>query len=236
MPRDPNRQVFVTPDWLETHLNDDNLQVLDVRYAPPSEGVDCRELYAASHIPGAVYIHWREDLSVDAPPTPNLVASPDQVAAKLGAAGIDGNTTVVLYDRGEVNYATRVWWTLRYHGHPDDKIHVLEGGFAAWEAAEKPMTADVPSPAAKTFVPNMRPELRMTRDQVRAAINDPGTRFVETRGASSVAENGTVKGAYLLASATVYPPDKGRMLISEADLDGYLGAIGADEAETLVPT
>ena len=46
--------VLVTTEWLAAHLGDDNLVVAEVDENP--------ELYDEGHIPGAVKLHWREDL------------------------------------------------------------------------------------------------------------------------------------------------------------------------------
>lgn len=149
---------------------------------------------------------------------------------------MDADTTVVVYDIGNVIWAARIWWALRYYGH--DKVYVLEGGAAAWEAAGKPMTTDVVEPIAKTFVPRARPEMRASKAQVHAAIADSNTTIIETRRESGIrGSGGTVQGAYWLPSTTVFAPkDNYRALISEAELDGYLRDIGVEEAGQLVAT
>ena len=46
--------VLVTTEWLAAHLGDDNLVVAEVDENP--------DLYEDGHIPGAVKLHWRDDL------------------------------------------------------------------------------------------------------------------------------------------------------------------------------
>lgn len=236
MPRRPDRQVFVSVDWLAEHLHDDDLRILDARYAYPGESPQGEEMYAAGHIPGATFVHWRRDLSVNTPPVPNLVLGPEAFAAKMGQLGVDADTTVIVYDVGNVIWAARIWWALRYYGH--DKVYVLEGGATAWEAAGKPMTTDVIDPPAKTFVPRVRPQMRASRAQVHAAIADPKTAIIETRREAGMIEaGGTVQGAYWLPSTTVFAPKENyQALIPEDELDRYLRDVGVEEAGQLVAT
>lgn len=236
MPRQSDRQVFVSVDWLEQHLDDDQVRIIDARFVYPNESPQGEERYAAAHIPGAIFVHWRRDLSVNTPPVPNLLLGPDEFAAKMGALGVDADTTVVVYDIGNVIWAARIWWALRYYGH--DNVYVLDGGSAAWEAAGKPQTTDTIDPPTRTFTPRIRPEMRASKAQVHAAIDDPDTTILETRRESGIRESGgTVKGAFWLPSTTVFAPkDTYQSLISETELDGYLKQIGADHSPQLVAT
>lgn len=236
MPRQPDRQVFVSVDWLADHLNDENIRILDARYVYPDESPQGEEMYVSGHIPGATFVHWRRDLSVNTPPVPNLVLEPDAFAAKAGQLGIDDETTVVVYDIGNVIWAARIWWALRYYGH--DKVYVLEGGAAAWEGAGKPMTARVIAPPVKIFTPQIRSGMRASQAEVRSAVNNSKTTIIETRRESGIVESGgTVKGAYWLPSTTVFTSKESyQSLIPEAELDRYLSNIGVTPDSHLVAT
>ena len=236
MPRRPDRQVFVSPDWLAEHLSDANVRILDARYVYPNQHPQGEELYAAGHIPGAVFVHWRRDLSVNTPPVPNLILDPEAFAAKVGQLGIDAATTVVVYDIGNVIWAARIWWSLRYYGH--DKVFVLDGGAAAWQAAHLPWTTEVITPPVKTFTPRIRPAMRASQAHVRSAIDDDQTTIIETRREAGIQEaGGTVKGAYWLPSTSVFAPKESyQALISETELDRYLEEIGVDPGSHLVAT
>lgn len=236
MPRRPDRQVFVNVDWLAEHLSDAQVRILDARYAYPHEPLQGEDMYAAGHIPGAVFVHWRRDLSVNSPPVPNLILGPEAFAAKVGQLGIDANTTVVVYDSGNVIWAARIWWALRYYGH--DKVFVLDGGAAAWQAAHQPWTTEVPTPPVTTFIPRLRPQMRASQAQVRAAVHDPHTTIIETRRESGILEaGGTVQGAYWLPSTTVFAPKESyQALISESELDRYLQEIGIHPESQIIAT
>jgi thiosulfate/3-mercaptopyruvate sulfurtransferase len=236
MPRSKERQVFVSVDWLAAHLHDD-LCIIDARLVPPTESHPRGEgLYAEGHIPGAVFVHWRQDLSLNTKPVPNLLLGPEAFATKMGQCGVDAQTTVVVYDLGNVNWAARIWWALRYYGH--EQVYVLAGGAAAWQEAGTPWTQAVVQPAPKTFIPQPRPAMRATKERVLAAVHDPATTIIETRRRDTISEaGGTVQGAYWLPSTTVFASQGAyQTLISEPELDGYLKQIGADRAPQLVAT
>jgi thiosulfate/3-mercaptopyruvate sulfurtransferase len=167
-----------------------------------------------------------------------MLLGPEAFAAKMSQAGVDADTTVVVYDLGDVIWAARIWWALRYYGH--DKVYVLEGGAAAWQAAGQPWTRAVLQPAPTTFVPRPRPAMWAKKEDVRAAVNDPDTLILETRRHSNIAEaGGTVQGACWLSSQTVFALQEGqpyRTLLPEQELDAYLQQLGADRAEHLVAT
>ncbi len=122
--------------------------VLDVRWqlgGPP--GIDA---YAAGHLPGAVFVDLERELS--GPPGPrgrHPLPAPAHFAAAMRAKGVSRAVPVVVYDAGGGLSAARAWWLLRYFGHPD--VAVLDGGVAAWEAAGRSLTTDVPAPGPGDF-------------------------------------------------------------------------------------
>lgn len=91
--------------------------------------------FSEAHIPGAAYLHLDDDLS--GPKTGHNGRHPlpdrERFVTRMAALGMDDNTTVVAYDRAAGMYAARLWWLLRWCGH--EAVVVLDGGFAAWQAA-----------------------------------------------------------------------------------------------------
>jgi thiosulfate/3-mercaptopyruvate sulfurtransferase len=105
--------------------------VLDVRWRLGH--TDGHRQFLAGHVPGAAYVDLETDLA-DPPgrrgrhPLPD----PDRFAAAMSRCGVRGDRPVVVYDDWAGLAATRAWWLLRYHGHPD--VRVLDGGWASWRA------------------------------------------------------------------------------------------------------
>ncbi|MGH3822206.1 MAG: sulfurtransferase [Pseudonocardiaceae bacterium] len=122
--------------------------VADVRWSltgPPGR-VD----YRAGHLPGAVFLDVDADLA--APPGPcgrHPLPYPTALQAALRAAGVRTTTPVVAYDAADGSVAARLWWLLRWAGHP--AVAVLDGGIAAWRAAGLPVTVEMSRPRAGTF-------------------------------------------------------------------------------------
>ncbi|QRP44072.1 sulfurtransferase [Amycolatopsis sp. FDAARGOS 1241] len=117
--------------------------VLDVRWrlaGPP--GADS---YREGHVPGAVFVDL--DTALAAPPGEGgrhpLPASAD-LQRELRKAGVRADRPVVVYDDADGSVAARAWWLLRWAGHAD--VAVLDGGYAAWLAEGREVTADVPAP------------------------------------------------------------------------------------------
>jgi len=140
-----NRAILGVAALAELIKGDEPPTLLDVRWSLAKDG---RVAYAAGHLPGAVFADLDEDLC-GAPGDGGRHPLPEPAAleAALRRLGVSGGRPVVVYDGGGPNpsgAAARAWWTLRWAGVED--VRVLDGGFAAWVAAGRATTADVPEP------------------------------------------------------------------------------------------
>jgi len=161
-------ETLVDCDDLAARLGDPNWRVFDCRFdlADTQRG---EQAYAQGHIPGAYYAHLDRDLS--GPITPQTGRHPlppvDGLTAWLGAHGIRSDTQVVAYDDSGGTMAVRLWWLLRWLGHP--RVALLDGGWTAWSAAGLPMEATQAGPAVATAF-DARPDWRQvatTREILR---------------------------------------------------------------------
>lgn len=181
MPAYPNARYLAETDWLSARLSDDDLRIIDARCDVRAredgtfEQVSGRDAYLAGHIAGAQFVDLYTDLTAAANPT-SIIGS-EAFAALMSRLGIGPRSTVVIYDdRGGV-WAARLWWALRYYGHDDVKL--LNGGLGAWRAAGHEPQRQVLTPPVARFAATVRPELRVTREDVLAAIDAPATRIVD---------------------------------------------------------
>jgi thiosulfate/3-mercaptopyruvate sulfurtransferase len=170
----------------------DRLVVLDCRHelAAPDWG---RQQFAAAHIPGAVFAHLDQDLSGPASARSGRHPLPDpaDLAAFLGAAGIDSGTQVVVYDQDRSMYAARAWWLLRWLGH--EQVRVLNGGLAAWRQADLPLQSQHTPPTRRHFI--ARPALvqAVTTAEVERAMGAGEILLLDARGADRFAgQNETI--------------------------------------------
>jgi thiosulfate/3-mercaptopyruvate sulfurtransferase len=174
-------ESLVTPSWLNHHLDDSGLRVVDARFEirPGLEGrlepIAGRLDYETAHVPGAVFVDLMGDLAH--PDAPLEILSPERFELLMGRLGIGNDTTVVIYDGAGGTWAARLWWALRYYGHDD--VRLLDGGFSRWAGEGRPVEAGVARPAHTSFQARVRPELRVTREEVLAAISDDDVCIVD---------------------------------------------------------
>jgi thiosulfate/3-mercaptopyruvate sulfurtransferase len=127
--------------------------LLDVRWTLAGSDHDG---YLAAHIPGAVFVDLDRELA--APPGlggRHPLPDPADLQAVWRAAGIDDDSSVVVYDGGSGLASARAWWLLRWSGLRD--VRVLDGGLAAWLAVAERPTADGAEPADHPGTITVRP-------------------------------------------------------------------------------
>jgi thiosulfate/3-mercaptopyruvate sulfurtransferase len=208
-------QHLVSTDWLEQHLHDRTVRIIDVRghvlpaSAPLPHYYAHREDYQAAHIPNAVFLDWTTDIVQPGSPSQD-VAEPALFAALMGRLGVGPTTHVVAYDDADSMFAARVWWALRYYGH--DQVSVLDGGWKKWIAEGRPVTDAVPEIEPTSFVPKIREELRVTARQILE--RSANTILIDVRtpdefaGRSSRAQRaGHIPGAVNVPRAALVNPD-----------------------------
>lgn len=115
--------------------------------------------YAQAHIAGALRADLDRHLSAHGAPDAasggrHPLPSRESFAAWLGRVGLTPATQAVVYDRQGMNYCGRLWWMLKWLGH--QPVAVLDGGFAAWQAAGGALGAgaDGPLDGVNTSMPN----------------------------------------------------------------------------------
>lgn len=180
-PAYPNAHYLAEPHWLHSHLDGDDVRVIDARFDVRAradgtfEAVSGRADYRAGHIPGAQFVDLDADLAD--PRCPTSIIGPEAFEALMSRLGIGSQSTVVIYDdRGGV-WAARLWWALRYYGH--DKAKMLNGGLTAWRAAGYPLQSAVTTPLPAQFTAIPRAHLRVEKEDVLAAIDEPTVRIVD---------------------------------------------------------
>ncbi len=172
-------EALASTDWLADRLDDPGLRILDTRDFL-AEGALANRVasYEAGHIPGAVYVDARDDVS-DPDGTAQLLILPQAAFEDLmGRLGIDNDTTVVVYDDGGNTWAARFWWALRLYGHEDVKL--LDGGLTKWMLEDRPLETGANVPVPATFTAAYRSELLATVDDVLQAIEDPDTVIIDS--------------------------------------------------------
>lgn len=175
-------EIFVQADWLEEHLGDPGVAILDVRTGfrprPPgaSDFFSMRSKYEAGHLDGAHYLHMVDDLSDPQGSFPFTALDPNQVRQLLGALGISNEQTLVLYGSDVPPVVHRCWWILAQAGATD--VRVLDCTYNAWVDAGRPVTNAPAGVDSKRFEGSARPEWIASKEMVFAAIEDPSIGLV----------------------------------------------------------
>ncbi|MEO5533862.1 MAG: sulfurtransferase [Pseudolysinimonas sp.] len=175
MPGPALPSTLVSAQWLADHLGADDLVVVDasvVSFTQPNGkagSLSGHEQYIAEgHIPGAVFADLIDEFSDPNGAFPFTRPDAARFAAAAGALGIGTDTTVVIYDTAVGQWASRLWWLLRACGH--DNAAVLDGGFTAWSAEDRPVDRGHVEPVATTFTAVERPDAWVDKAEVERVI------------------------------------------------------------------
>jgi thiosulfate/3-mercaptopyruvate sulfurtransferase len=162
------QDVLVEPEWLERHLGDHSIRIVEVDENPA--------LYREAHIPGAIGFDWREDLQHQ---VRRDVLGPKDFGKLFGARGIANDHQVILYGDRNNWFAAYAYWYLKYYGH--DNVKLLNGPRERWISDRRPTTTELPDHAATTFAAKPGDDsIRAKRDEVQAALGD-STQLVDVR-------------------------------------------------------
>jgi thiosulfate/3-mercaptopyruvate sulfurtransferase len=147
--------TLTSTDELAAHLGDPHWVIIDCRFtlSDPSAG---RAAYQAGHIPGAFYAHLDEDLA--GPVVPGVTGrhplpDPKVLSEKLCRWGVGINRQVVVYDDSYGSIAARLWWMIRWLGHPS--VSLMDGGYQKWAREKRPVTAETWSAPAHGICPSL---------------------------------------------------------------------------------
>ena len=165
--------------------------------------------YDEGHIAGAVGWNWQSQLQAS---VRRDLISGSELEALLGVAGIDNNTTVILYGDNNNWFAAWAFWQLKYYGHSD--VRLMDGGRVKWVADGRPLTTDVPSHAAKSYraaAPNQ--DIRAYRDGVLAAVSSSSVHLVDVRAPAeysgellapaALPQEGSQRGGHIPGAANI---------------------------------
>ncbi len=150
--------VLVDADWVESHLGDEGVVLVEVD--------EDTTAYDAGHIEGAVKVHWQNDLQ---DPVRRDFVDQQQFGELLGRLGIGNDDTIVLYGGNNNWFASYAYWYFKLYGH--DSVVLLDGGRKKWELDGRELTEKVPT-REETSYQAQAPDLsiRAFRDEVVESI------------------------------------------------------------------
>ncbi len=165
-PIDTTRDVaaLASARWLEEHLGDPNLRVVEVDVSPAA--------HEEGHIPGAVLWNIYRDLK-DEEYAPRPLAAIERL---IRDSGIDADSLVVFY-----GYAPALgFWLMQRCGHR--AARVLDTGRDTWRSEGRPWTVEPSRPEPTAFrVPAEVDTVRASRATVEAAIGSADHTILDVR-------------------------------------------------------
>ena len=208
---------LVSPQWLKDHLADPAIVVLDIRSAIDGGG---GAAYLQAHIPGAIHSDYdKAGWRVTRNGVPFELPTVAELEKLIGETGIDEDSHVVIVPAGvsatDFGAAARIYWTLKVAGHP--AVSILDGGFAAWQAAAYPVEDGRNAPSPKIFSvkldENLLAEVSDVERNVSATLVDarPASFFDGKEKAPASKAYGHIPGALNVDSASFYDPVTNRL-------------------------
>ena len=154
-----NPDALVSTEWLEEHLDDPDVRVIEVD--------EDTTAYEKGHIRGAVAWNWSTDLHTA---VGRDYKDQDGFAELLADAGVGSEATVVLYGGNNNWFAAYAYWLLRLRGF--EPVALLNGGRKKWELESRELVDEVPTyeRSEHVFLGEERPEIRALRDEVLAKV------------------------------------------------------------------
>jgi thiosulfate/3-mercaptopyruvate sulfurtransferase len=163
-------EVLVETSWVSEHLKDANVRLAEVDYDPTAN-------YNLGHIPGAVLFDWRKDMN---DPVARDILNKEQLEELLSKAGLNADSTLVMY--GDFNnwFAAFAFWILKYYGV--DKVVLMNGGRKKWLAEDREITREAPNYSKTAFkVKGPDETIRTYLDAVKKDLGQSKSVLVDVR-------------------------------------------------------
>jgi len=233
--------VLVTADWVESNLDafqddDSDLRLVEINNPTVTDESEYTP-YEEGHIPGALNFEWDEVFTDE---TERDIVSKADFAERNGAAGIDADTTVVVYGGGRVPnwFALFGYWIYTYYGHDD--VRVIDGGKGYWVDNDYPLSTEAPDFTSREYEargPFERPRVQgrhrqgdrggdsdgrraLARGVLRRGHRPEGLNETAQRGGHIPGASNVPIGTTLNEDGTFKSADELRELYADAGVDG----------------
>jgi thiosulfate/3-mercaptopyruvate sulfurtransferase len=227
---------WVSTAWLEAHLGDAGLMILDVQ--PNVHD------YIQEHIPGAVYMN-EGLLRVPLRGLPARYVPPDALQPLLRRVGLKPDVPVVVYTGtgpfkrwGDGLEQTMMAYTLARFGH--DNVYVLDGGVDKWKAEGRPLAQEFPQVEESDFTVQIRREYFVEYEEFRAMKDREDVMLLDARppavyeGQGPWIKAGHIPGAVNVPWVSFMDPDNTRLLKPDGEIQAVLDRHGITPDKTVI--
>lgn len=162
--------VLVNTQWVNDHLNDSKVRIVEVDYNPITS-------YFIGHIPGAVLFDWKREL-IDS--SKREVISKEILEDLLQRAGVNNDTILVVYGDFKNWFATFAFWIFKYYGFHD--VRLMNGSRKKWFDEDRPLSTDIPSYPRGTYkASNPNKNIRAFMRYIQEAIGSSDKILIDVR-------------------------------------------------------
>ena len=168
-------ESLVSTDWLEAHLGEPDLKIVDASWHMPASGRSGYDEYQAAHIPGAVFLDI-DALSDRSNPAPHMLPSASDFGAAMTGLGVGRDNRIVVYDNSPIRTAARGWFMLRHFGAA--QVAILDGGLQKWVAEGKPTQSGIAEMELAAFAAEPRSAI-VAKQDILAGLETP---LLDARG------------------------------------------------------
>ena len=213
---------IVSAEWLNNHLQAENLLVFD---ATISKVVGDISALSNSQIPKTQFFDIKKNFSNTAAPFPNTIPLTEHFEKSAQKLGINSDSVIVIYDDHGIYSSARAWWLLKTFGF--NNVAILDGGLPQWKASgfnteEKTNTK---KPKKGNFKATYNPNNVVYFESLESIAKDEAYKIIDARSSDRfncrVAEPRAGLRSGTIPSSTNLPFNhvlKGNMLKSKEEL------------------
>ncbi|MFD1061863.1 sulfurtransferase [Winogradskyella litorisediminis] len=173
------KSPLVSAEWLQKHIEAENLLVLDATIPKVSGAILNDEL---GYIPKSQFFDIKQKFSDVSAELPNTLPSLEQFQLEARKLGINNSSAIVVYDQHGIYSSARAWWFFKYFGH--ENVAVLDGGLPEWISKGFQTVNDYQLKFEKgDFKANINSKLFTHFEGVCEFSNDKNTQIFDARSA-----------------------------------------------------
>jgi thiosulfate/3-mercaptopyruvate sulfurtransferase len=232
--RADDRVCWITPEWLEDHLRERDMVILDTRQNSHA--------YFAGHIPGALWLH-EAHLRCHTGNTPVRWIAPDAAEFLFSSLGIEPDRPVVVYSEGAPSGGDGqeqylVAYTLARFGCR--RVMVLDGGLNRWRDENRPVAREFGVARMSGFRAEILPGFFISREECTRMKDHPDTVLLDTRppawyeGQGPWMRPGHIPGAVNLPATLLLDPNNPARIRPEAELREILASREITPEKTII--
>lgn len=224
--------LIMSPEAFNESLTTDNILLVAVVQ---------KSVFNGRHIPGSVLVEPAELLS-GVKPAVGKLPTKEKLDALFSRIGLSADKHVIVYDDEGGGWAGRLIWTLDIIGH--ENYSYLDGGLEAWLKLDYPPSTtnnDNSMSESTNFSASIREELLVSKDEVRASIDDVESIVWDARAAEefngtkvTALRNGHIPGAANLDWLDLQDRENDLRLKPLPEIQRQLNALGISKDKKVI--